>query len=197
MIKSISTLALATLSIASVAQAQGSRPAPPPAMVLTIGAWPDGQQIPVKYTQAGDQTSPEMKWTNVPPGTQSFVVNFLDPDVALLKMPEAMVHWVVWNIPATATGLPEGVKAGAELPDGAHQISTSGPNYRGPGAAASGPLHHYTFEVYALDTKIDVAPSTNPTAMNAAIETRQAVMTAMKGHVIGKAVYVGLFKRPQ
>jgi len=187
--------AIVTTFAPSLAHAQARGPQAP-AMVLTTPAWADGQQIPVRYTQAGEQVSPELKWTNAPAGTQSFVVNMLDPDVALLKSPEAMVHWVVWNIPGTETGLPEGVKPG-DLPNGAHQISTSGPNYRGPGAAASGPLHHYTFEVYALDTKIDVAPSTATPAMNAAIETRTAVMNAMKGHVIGKAVYVGLFKRPQ
>ena len=191
----IAAVALVATLAPSLAHAQARGPQGP-AMVLTTTAWADGQQIPARYTQAGEQVSPELKWTNAPAGTQSFVVNMLDPDVALLKSPEAMVHWVVWNIPGTEAGLPEGVKPG-DLANGAHQISTSGPNYRGPGAAASGPLHHYTFEVYALDTKIDVAPSTATPAMNAAIETRTAVMNAMKGHVIGKAVYVGLFKRPQ
>jgi Raf kinase inhibitor-like YbhB/YbcL family protein len=176
--------------------AAGGPPRTPP-MVLTTSAWADGTIIPPKYTQAGDQTSPELKWSNVPAGTQSFVVNMIDPDVALMKGPETMVHWVVWNIPATAMGLPEGVKPGADLPDGSHQISAGGPQYRGPGAGANGPLHHYTFEVYALDTKLDVAPSTATPAMNAGIETRAAVMKAMQGHVLGKAVYVGLFKRPQ
>ena len=193
----VAALALGVLVPAAArAQAPAARPAAPPQMVLTTTAWADGQQIPAKYTQAGDQTSPELKWTNAPPGTQSFVVNMLDPDVALIKSPEAMVHWVVWNIPGTATGLAEGIKPG-DMADGSHQISTSGPNYRGPGAPASGPLHHYTFEVYALDTKIDVPPATSTPAMQAAIDTRTAIMNAMKGHVIGKAVYVGLFKRPQ
>jgi Raf kinase inhibitor-like YbhB/YbcL family protein len=182
---------------ATVLGAQGT-PAPRPTpMVLTTTAWADGQQIPVRYTQAGEQVSPELKWTNVPAGTVSFVVNMLDPDVAVNKTPEPQPHWIVWNIPANATGLPEGMKPGAELPDGIRQISASGPQYRGPGAAANGPLHHYTFEVYALDTKIDVSPSTNAAQVAAAVETRQAVMKAMQGHVIGKAVYVGLFRRPQ
>jgi hypothetical protein len=168
-----------------------------PPMALTTSAWPDGGQIPPKYTQAGDQTSPEFKWVNVPAGTVSFVFNMLDPDVAIAKGTEAQPHWVVWNIPASATGLPEGVKPGADLPDGARQISASGPLYRGPGAAASGPLHHYTFEVYALDTKIDVNASTGATPIASALETRANVMKAIQGHVIGKAVYVGLFHRPQ
>jgi hypothetical protein len=166
-------------------------------MVLTIAAWPDGQQIPAKFTQAGEQVSPPLAWTNVPAGTQSFVVNMVDPDVAVQRGPEGQPHWIVWNIPATSTGLPEGMKPGAELPDGTRQISASGPNYRGPGAPANGPLHHYTFEVYALDIKLDVLPSTATPALTAALESRAAVMKAMQGHVIGKAVYVGLFRRPQ
>ena len=186
------------LLAASSAAAQGSpaaqRPAP---MVLTTTAWSDGGQIPIKYTQAGEQISPELRWTNVPAGTQSFVVNMLDPDVSVQRGTETQPHWIVWNIPATATGLPEGMKSGAELQDGTRQISASGPQYRGPGAGANGPLHHYTFEVYALDTKIDVSPSTTSPPIAAALETRAAVMKAMQGHVLGKAVYVGLFKRPQ
>jgi len=166
-------------------------------MILTIGAWQDGGVIPLKFTQAGEQVSPELKWTNVPAGTVTFVVNMLDPDVSVQRTTDTQPHWIVWNIPGTATGLPEGVKPGGDLPDGSHQISASGPQYRGPGAAATGPLHHYTFEVYALDTKLDVIASTATQVINAALETRASVMKAMNGHVLGKAVYVGLFKRPQ
>jgi len=195
-----SYLLVAALALPAAVMGQGN-PAPsqprPPAMALTIAAWPDGGQIPAKFTQAGEQVSPELKWTNVPPGTQSFVVNMLDPDVSIQRGTETQPHWIVWNIPATATGLPEGVKAGAELPDGTRQISASGPNYRGPGAPATGPLHHYTFEVYALDAKLDVTASNAATPVAAALETRTNVMKAMQGHVLGKAVYVGLFRRPQ
>jgi len=166
-------------------------------MILTIGAWQDGGLIPLKFTQAGEQVSPELKWTNVPAGTVTFVVNMLDPDVSVQRTTDTQPHWIVWNIPGTANGLPEGVKPGGDLPDGSHQISASGPQYRGPGAAATGPLHHYTFEVYALDTKLDVIASTATQVINAALETRASVMKAMNGHVLGKAVYVGLFKRPQ
>jgi len=60
-----------------------------------------------------------------------------------------------------------------------------------PGAAANGPKHHYVFEVYALDTKLDVKPGAD------AFESRTNVMKAMQGHIIGKAVYSGLFRRPQ
>jgi Raf kinase inhibitor-like YbhB/YbcL family protein len=194
-------LTLAAVITMEPANAQNPTPAAPPRaapMVLTITGWADGTQIPAKYTQAGEQVSPKLDWTNVPAGTQSFVVNMLDPDVAIQRGTETQPHWIVWNIPGTATGLPEGIKQGADLPDGSHQISASGPQYRGPGAAANGPLHHYTFEVYALDVpKLDVTASTAAQPVPAALETRAAVMKAMQGHVLGKAVYVGLFRRPQ
>jgi Raf kinase inhibitor-like YbhB/YbcL family protein len=178
------------------AQRGGAAPAGPP-MTLTVAGFPDGGQIPVKFSQAapgvapGEGLSPAITWTNTPAGTQSFVLHMHDLDVARNKTTDDQVHWVVWNIPATATGLPEGVPKSAQLADGSYQISATGQMYRGPGAAATGPMHHYMFEIYALDTKLDVKPAAD------AFETRANVMKAMQGHVLGKAAYGGLFKRPQ
>ncbi|MGE3507461.1 MAG: YbhB/YbcL family Raf kinase inhibitor-like protein [Vicinamibacterales bacterium] len=171
--------------------------AAPPRMTLTVSGFPDGGQIPVKFSQAapgvapGEGLSPAISWTNVPPGTQSFVLNMRDMDVARNKTSEDQPHWVVWNIPASTTSLPEGVPKGSSRPDGSYQISATGPMYRGPGAPATGPQHHYMFEIYALDTKVDVQPTSD------AFETRANVFKAMQGHILGKAVYGGLFKRPQ
>lgn len=189
----------ATLLLAAPlrAQAPAGQPPRPAPLTLTTTAWPDGGIIPVKFSQAGEQRSPALSWSNVPAGTVSFVLNMIDPDVAIQRGTQTQPHWIVWNIPGTATGLPEGVPAGAQLENGARQISASGLQYRGPGAAATGPMHHYTFELYALDTTIDVTASTNPQLVPAALETRAAVMQAMQGHVLGKAVVVGLFRRPQ
>jgi Raf kinase inhibitor-like YbhB/YbcL family protein len=189
----LSFLAFAALAMTAAAAFAQPAPATPPrpAMTLTTTAFPDGDPIPVKYTQAGEQVSPELKWTNTPPGTVTFLLHMHDPDVARNKTTDDQVHWLVWNIPGTATGLPENVPKGADLPDGSHQTSASGPVYRGPGAPATGPQHHYTFEIYALDTKLDVTPGAD------AFETRTKVMAAAQGHILGKAVYVGLFKRPQ
>ncbi|MBI3941329.1 MAG: YbhB/YbcL family Raf kinase inhibitor-like protein [Acidobacteria bacterium] len=177
---------------------RGSTPAASgPAMTMTIPAFPDGGQIPVKFSQAaegaapGEGTSPAISWANPPAGTQSFVLNMRDMDVARNRTTDDQAHWVVWNIPATATGLPEAVPRGSQLSDGSYQISATGPVYRGPGAAATGPRHHYMFELFALDTKLDVQPTAD------AFETRANVMKAMQGHVLGKAVYGGLFRRPQ
>lgn len=193
----LAVAALLTVQVGAAGQAPaagaGQRaggPPPPPPMTLTTSAFPDGGVIPIRYTQAGEQVSPELKWTNTPPGTASFVLHMHDPDVARNRTTEDQAHWVVWNIPASATGLPENVPKGAELPDGTRQTSATGPVYRGPGAPATGPLHHYTFEIFALDVKLDVPPGTD------AFETRALVLKAMQGHVLGKAVYVGLFRRP-
>jgi len=175
---------------------RGGAPAAPP-MTMTIAGFPDGGQIPVKFSQAaegaapGEGTSPAITWTNVPAGTQSFVLNMHDMEVVRNKTTDDQAHWVMWNIPATATGLPEGVPKGLQRPDGSYQQSATGPVYRGPGAPANGPVHHYMFELYALDTKLDVQPGAD------AFESRTNVMKAIQGHILGKAVYGGLFKRPQ
>lgn len=171
----------------------GRGPAGPP-MVLSTPAFPDGGVIPNRHTQvqqAERGISPQLVWTNAPASTQSFVLHMRDPEVARNRTTEDQVHWLVWNIPATEKGLPEGMPEGAQLPNGIRQISASGAVYRGPGAPATGPMHHYTFEVYALDTKLDV-----PAAADA-WETRRNLFKAMDGHVVGKAVMVGMFKRPQ
>jgi Raf kinase inhibitor-like YbhB/YbcL family protein len=169
---------------------QGGAPARPP-MALTIPGFADGATIPVKFTQAGEQVSPAITWTNPPANTASYVLHMHDPEVARNRTTDDQVHWLVWNIPGTAAGLPEGVPQGATLADGSQQISATGPVYRGPGAPANGPPHHYTFEVYALDTKLEVAAGTD------AWDTRSSVFKAMQGHVLGKAVYIGMFRRPQ
>ncbi len=160
-------------------------------MVLSTPAFPDGAVIPNRHTQvqqAERGISPQLVWTNAPAATQSFVLHMHDPEVARNRTTDDQVHWLVWNIPGTEKGLPEGMPEGAQLPNGMRQISASGDVYRGPGAPAAGPMHHYTFEVYALDTKLDVPPAAD------AWETRRAVFKAMDGHVIGKAVMVGMFK---
>jgi Raf kinase inhibitor-like YbhB/YbcL family protein len=159
-------------------------------MTLTSTAWPDGGQIPATHTQAGDQVSPPLAWSNVPDGVASFVLIAHDVDAGIGNGTDDILHWMLWNIPAAARSLSEGVPPKPELPDGSRQISASGPYYRGPGAAAAGPAHHYVFELFALDTTLDV-----PAVGASPPQTRAAVVAALAGHVRGKAAYVGLFKR--
>jgi hypothetical protein len=183
---------MSALALTAAAQAPPA-PAAPAAksMVMSIAAFADGTDIPPKFTQAGDQTSPAITWINVPEGTVSFVLHVHDLEFSRNHTSDDQLHWIVWNIPATATGLPEGVPKGAQLENGAYQLSVSGQVYRGPGAPAAGPRHHYTFELIALDTKLDVQPGTD------AFDTRAAILKAAQGHILGKAVYMGLFHRPQ
>ena len=168
----------------------GGRGPQTPPLIMTTTAWEDGGVIPDKYTQKGGATapSPELKWSQVPMGTQSFVLLMHDPEPVLGRGAKMdITHWLIWNIPGTSTGLSEGVGQG-ELPDGSRQVSLRGNGYMGPGAPA-GPYHHYTFELYALDTKLDVPQGTPQQAA----DTRNAVISAMDGHVLGKAILIARF----
>jgi Raf kinase inhibitor-like YbhB/YbcL family protein len=159
-------------------------------MTLASSAWPDGGQIPVKHTQEGDDTSPPLAWSGAPEGVVSYALIVHDADAAIGNGTDDLLHWLVWNIPANVTSLQEHEPAMAQLPDGTRQISATGPYYRGPGAAASGPAHHYIFELFALDMMLEV-PAVGASPAN----TRAAVVAAIAGHIRGKAVYTGLFKR--
>jgi hypothetical protein len=167
---------------------QGKGPAGP-GLTLTTTAFADGGEIPAKYTQSdANPVSPKLEWTNVPPNTATFALILHDPDTALQRKTDDVLHWMIFNIPGSARELPEGVPAGkAELPDGAIQAKNlrGNPGFMGPGAPAAGPHHHYTFELFALDTKLDLGPDA----------TRAEVLSAMQGHILAKAVLVGRFHR--
>jgi Raf kinase inhibitor-like YbhB/YbcL family protein len=166
---------------------------------LVTTAWPDGGVIPTRYTQAGPEISPALQWSAPPAGTASFVLVLEDLDTVVNNSTDGILHWLLWNIPATATGVPQALPDGFELRDGTRQISASGSRYRGPGAPASGPVHHYLLTLYALDTLLDVQvkpqgpQDSNPNPQS----VRASVIQAMAGHIRAKASYVGLFHRPQ
>jgi Raf kinase inhibitor-like YbhB/YbcL family protein len=152
----------------------------------------------MKYARGGENKSPafEFHWSmgatpaEAPAGVQSYAVIFHDIENATARGPADTLHWSAFNIPGTAKGLPEGLGPG-DLPDGTRNgpgLNARGGNpgsYFGPGAGV-GPFHHYVFEFYALDTKLDL-PAT---------ATRDELLKAMEGHVIGKAAYVGRFHAP-
>lgn len=184
----------AILGISAVVSAPAKAQAPPaaapavPGLTLTTTAFEDGSIIPAKYTQSvTDFVSPALHWTNVPANTVSFVLIAHDPDVALEKKTTDVLHWMAFNIPGTATGLPEAVPANAMLSDGTVQAKNRRGlvGYLGPGAPAVGPYHHYTFELFALDTKLSLG----------ADATRPDVLAAMDGHILGKGVLVGRFHK--
>lgn len=181
------TLLMAGALIVS-GQEKSAKAPPRPGLTLTSPAFQDGAEIPQKYTQSvPNPVSPKLEWTNVPANTVAFVLLMHDPDVALQHSTNDMLHWLVLNIPGATHELPEGVPGTAQLPDGSVQLKNGGNTvgYRGPGAPAAGPHHHYTFELFALDSKVELG----------ADATRADVLKAIDGHILGKGVYVGRFHR--
>jgi Raf kinase inhibitor-like YbhB/YbcL family protein len=186
-----SIFAISVVGARTVNAQQAAAPAAAPTgpgMTLSSSAYDDGGIIPMKYTQAAPNfVSIPLKWTYVPDGVVSFVLLFHDPDAALNKTTEDVLHWMAFNIQGTARELPEGVPTDAKLPDGTIQIKNrrGAIGFLGPGAGAAGPYHHYTFELFALDTKLTLGPDA----------TRADVMSAMQGHVVTKAVMASKFHR--
>jgi len=166
-----------------------------PVFSVTSTAFPDGGEIPMHNAGVGDNKSPafEFHWSNAntpataPDTLKSYAVVFHDAENSSARGPVDTLHWAAFNIPGDAKGMPEGLGSG-DLPDGTRNgpginARPGGtPGYFGPGAGP-GPFHHYIFEFYALDTKLDL-PAT---------VSRDDLMKAMDTHVVGKAVYVGRF----
>ena len=147
----------------------------------------DGSFLAVKYTcTAGAQAvSPEIHWTNPPRDTASFVLIVHDMEPRPRKANDDILHWMVWNIPASATKLPEAISnTTQQLPDGSFQTNGN-PGQGGiagyrPPCPPAGPSHHYAFEVYAIDQPIDL-PLT---------ATRADVLKAIDGHISAHAALV-------
>jgi Raf kinase inhibitor-like YbhB/YbcL family protein len=191
-ISAIGLILVAGMAWAQQPPAGGGRGGPQgPPLMMMIPDLKDGADLPVKYScsNAPAGVSPHIMWMNAPMATQSFAILLHDPEPHPGKGLYDVTHWFIWNIPATAKELPEDLPRMAELPDGSRQMKRgNGPNattgYFGP-CAPVGPNHHYTFELYALDSKLDLA----------ADATRADAMKAMDGHILGAAVFVTLFHR--
>ncbi len=151
-----------------------------PPLLMESDAFPDGGIVPQKYAGRGG-TQPGFKFSNAPAGTVSYAIIFHDLDVALGGNTGDVLHWLAWNIPAAANGIPEG-----SLPAGSVQgRNIAGQNaYFGPGAPPGPRYHHYVFELYALNSTLDLP----------AMAGRDELLTAMAGKTVAKAAYVGRFK---
>ena len=148
-----------------------------PPLLMETDAFPDGGIIPAKYTGRGGNVQPAFKFSGAPANTVSYAIIFHDVDVALGGNTADVLHWAVWNIPASANGIPEG-----KVPDGAVQGGRG--SYAGPGAPAGVRYHHYVFELYALSGNLELDPKAS----------REEILKAMEGKVVAKAAYVGRFK---
>ncbi len=159
----------------------GGIPAP---LKITIPAFSDGGAIPAKYGCSNGKNaniSPAIEWSGLPPGAETIALILHDPDVAIGA--DDVLHWAIYNIPAAAAGLPEGVPAQATLDNGAVQLKNIGQSIGFFNPCPPPPTtHHYMFEFYALDTKLEPG-----------IATRADLIKAMTGHIRAKGVYFGLF----
>jgi Raf kinase inhibitor-like YbhB/YbcL family protein len=150
-----------------------------PPLLMQTDAFPDGGIVPPKY--AGPMgVQPGFTFTGAPDTTQTYAIIFHDIDVSIGNNTGDVLHWMAWNIPASAKGIPEG-----KLPEGSVNGNNlrGQPGYMGPGAPAGVRYHHYVFELYALNTKLDL-PAT---------ATRDQLLAAMQGKIVAKAAYVGRF----
>lgn len=179
---SISVLGLAAGAFAQAPQAR---------IAVTSPTLADGQPVPRQHTPDGRNDSPALAWTGVPAGTRELMVFCEDPDVG---NPPPFVHWVVYGIPATATGLPEALPIDSSTPMppslGKAKQGLSGFRraiYRGP-APPVGKPHDYHFVVYALDAPIVQKEGTPPM-------TRAELLEAASGHIIGRGELVATYER--
>lgn len=187
----LTAIAAAVLASAALMNAQdkgAKKQGPPPMLKIKVADFADGSKIPAKFTCAAGQTSPSpaISWSNAPAGTQSFVLILHDPDPVVGGSSTDVLHWAIFDIPGSSTGLPEGVAKGDQS-DGAKQIKNIGGanGYLGPCPPPGHGDHHYTLELFALNAKLGVPDSTS----------RADLMKAMDGKVVSKGVYIGIFGR--
>lgn len=144
-------------------------------------AFPHGEPIPAQYTADGRDVSPALSWSGVPPGAKGLALVCEDPDAPRGNW----VHWVLYDIPPSATSLPEAVAARESVAGG----GTHGKNdfgrlgYGGP-APPSG-THRYFFRLYALDRLLSLAPGA----------TVKQLRHAMEGHVLAQGELMGTYSR--
>ena len=186
MLTTTAAISMATQVMAQNQPAAQSKPAPP--FLITSAGFDDGGVIPDRFTgptPTSFQNSPPLAWTNAPEGTASFVLLLHDLDGSINHRTDDITHWLIYNIPGTARSLSEGISPVAQLSDGSVQAPNQRktPGYLGPGARGS--YHHYAFELYALDTKLNLAVDA----------PRAQVLDAMQGHILGKAVLMAKYER--
>jgi hypothetical protein len=149
---------------------------------LNTTAFANGGEIPRKYTCDSTDLSPALNWNDVPAGTHSLALIADDPDAPV----GTWTHWIIWNIPADAAALPEGVPKVEVLDDGARQGKNDFKRigYGGP-CPPPGKPHRYFFKLFALDAKLDLTAGA----------TRSELETAMKRHVLSQTELMGKYKR--
>lgn len=143
--------------------------------------------VPLAYSAYGDNTVPSISWSGLPAGTQQLALVMDDP---IAPTPQPFVHWVAYNIPADAAGLPEGLTREAEVNVDGLEGMINGVNglrqtgYFGPRPPKDGKLHAYHFRIYALDSELDLAAGLN----------KAELLEAIDGHVLATGMLMGHYE---
>jgi hypothetical protein len=155
------------------------------ALTITSPAFLPNGAIPNKHTCEGDDVSPALEWSGVPDRARSLALIVDDPDAPDPAAPKMVyVHWVVYDIPTSAQGLPEGMSA-SRLPKGAREGKNDWKRLGYGGPCPPIGRHRYFFKLYALDTTLDSLTSG---------ATKTELEAAMRGHVIEQAELVGTYQ---
>jgi hypothetical protein len=152
---------------------------------LRSSSFTDGASIPIRHTCEGPDVSPPLEWAGLPAGTRSLALVVDDPDAPDPRAPRmTWVHWVLYDLPPAATGLPEGVARDA-LPAGTHQgvNDWKRTGYGGPCPPIG--RHRYFFKLYALDALL----------RDLGAPTKARLEAAMKGHVLAEARLLGTYEK--
>jgi hypothetical protein len=153
---------------------------------LTSTAFGAGEVIPRRFTGDGEDVSPALSWAGAPLVTREFALIVDDPDA---PTPQPWVHWVIYKIPPTVTGLPENIAKveAPTAPSGVLQGKNSWhrAGYGGPAPPPGHGVHHYHFKLYALDTPLEAAAG----------RTKEQLLELMSGHVIATAELIGTYQR--
>jgi Raf kinase inhibitor-like YbhB/YbcL family protein len=167
---------------AFAADATGDKGAAPVSFTLRSPDFPHGGEIPKQFTCSGEDRSPTLEWTQAPTGTKSFALIADDPDAPA----GTWVHWVIFNMPASAKGLHGGTEKKDHLADGTRQGQNDFRKigYNGP-CPPPGKPHRYFFRLYALDAQLSLS----------APATKADLERAMEGHILGKTEWMGKFQR--
>lgn len=149
-------------------------------------AFADGAAMPKHFAGDGDDVSPPLSWSDVPAGTREVAVLCEDPDA---PFPSPFVHWLVHGLPPDVHALPEGLAKTSVVPGvpSAHQGDNSGRDegYTGPMPPPGHGVHHYYFQVFALDRRLNLQDS----------PTRDELVHAMEGHVLAAGTLIGTYLR--
>jgi Raf kinase inhibitor-like YbhB/YbcL family protein len=148
---------------------------------ISSSAFSEGEMIPARYTCDGSDVSPDLSWSGVPKAAKSLALICDDPDAPM----GTWVHWVLFNIPADAVGLPAEIASSAKLENGARHGTNDFRRLGYGGPCPPGGTHRYFFKLYALDTELKLDSGI----------TKAQLVEAIQGHILAEAQLMGKYKR--